>query len=41
MNRVYDPTVPPESRRFTAGSISMNGMTGSHDPFSVMVTNVM
>jgi len=25
MNRVYDPTVPPESRRFAEGSVSMNG----------------
>lgn len=28
MNKVYDPTVPSERRRFVAGTISMNGMAG-------------
>jgi hypothetical protein len=26
MNRVYDPTVPPERRRFAPGSVSISGM---------------
>lgn len=31
MNRVYDPTVPPERRRFVPGSVSINGMARSSD----------
>jgi len=34
MNRVYDPNVPPERRRFAAGSISMNGKARSLDCFA-------
>lgn len=39
MNRVYDPTVPPESRRFVAGSISMNGRARSSGCFPDVVAN--
>ena len=31
MNRVYDPTVPLERRRFVPGSVSINGMARSSD----------
>ncbi|KAF9646962.1 amp dependent CoA ligase [Thelephora ganbajun] len=30
MNRVYDPTVPPERRRFAAGSVSLNVLPQFH-----------
>ena len=40
MNRVHDPTVPPERRRFVAGTVSMNGKARLSDHFPDTVTNV-
>ena len=39
MNRVYNPTVPPERRRFVAGSILMNGRARSSGYFPDVAAN--